>query len=189
MGRLVLVALTLALAAVLLAGCGAHPKGYTKADTEGLDLAAGGLKYQVQQSRELNPTLTEDREVLRGLPPHTKRPGKNEVWFGIWLRVENDGPVTHTSSDNFEITDAEDNQYHPVELDAHQNILAYQSEVLGPDELYPDLDTAAAQCCARQGAVLVFRLDRSVYENRPLEFEILSRGIPERTQATLELDL
>lgn len=185
--RRLALALTLALA---LAGCGSAEHGAsTKADNEGLYLAADGLKYQIQLSRELNPALVEDAELLRGVPAAEMKLTPDEVWFGVWLRVENDGKAPHTSSDNFEITDTQENHFEPLTIDPTQNPLLYRARTLAPADLYPETDSVAASCCPREGALLLFKLSRSVYENRPLEFDIRTTNVPVRTEASVELDL
>jgi len=187
--RRLALALTLALAVVALAGCGNEGGASTQADTEGLYLAADGLKYQIQLSRQLNPALVEDSELLRGVPAAETKLKPDEVWFGVWLRVENDGKAPHASSDNFEITDTQDNHFEPLTIDPTQNALAYRARALAPADLYPETDSVAATCCPREGAMLLFKLNRAVYQNRPLEFDILTTNVPVRTEATVELDL
>lgn len=187
--RRLAVPLTLALALVAFGGCGNKRDAYTTADTEGVYLAADGLTYQVQLSRELNPALVEDRTLLRGLPASETRLTPDEVLFGVWLRVENNGNATHVSSDNFEIIDTEDNHYAPLTVDPSLNSFIYQPQTMRSGDLYPDLDSVASSCCPRQGALLIFRLNRSVYNNRPLDFDIRTTRTPVRTEASVELDL
>ena len=50
----------------------------------------GGLKYQVQISRELNPTDSEDRAYLVGLAPTARDLKPDETWFAVFLRVQYD---------------------------------------------------------------------------------------------------
>ena len=45
-----------------------------QAETEGIYLDVGDLKYQVQISRELNPADIEDRDYLKGLPAGDAQP-------------------------------------------------------------------------------------------------------------------
>jgi hypothetical protein len=63
--------LTLALlvaAAAAVSGCGGTPHTL-HADTEGIYLNLGPLKYQIQLSRQVNPRDVEDRSYLQGLSP------------------------------------------------------------------------------------------------------------------------
>ena len=93
MTRRLLMVLALG-AALALAGCGNKVETRTLAETEGLYLDVGDLKYQVQISRIINQYDIEDRSYLRGLPSGTLPPKADEAWFGVWLRVQN------TTSDN-----------------------------------------------------------------------------------------
>ena len=59
----------LIVAALAVAGCGGGTgQLVTSADTEGIYLDLGGMKYQVQISRLLNPTDREDEGYLVDLP-------------------------------------------------------------------------------------------------------------------------
>ena len=53
--------LLIVVAALVLVGCGRGEGQVTTAETEGLYLDIGGLKYQVQLSRYMNPSDIEDR--------------------------------------------------------------------------------------------------------------------------------
>lgn len=199
MRRLRPALLAVALAGALAGGCGDEGPGGqeggaaqgrdTEAETEGLYLDAGGLKYQVQLSREMNPALVEDTEILRGIPEDVEPPDRDEVWFGVWVRVENDSERPHATAPSFEIEDTQGTHYEPVEIEPSENILAYEPTRLGASQTYPDVDSVTAQHGPREGAFVLFKLSRQVYENRPLEFGVLSTGLPHEVVATAELDL
>src|SRR4051794_38877061 len=115
--RLLIVVLVAALA-VIGAGCARKQQGgYKRAKTEGLDLKAGGLKYQIQLSRSLNPQLELDRSLLRYVPPGEHQPTATQEWFGIWLRTENDSTKPAFSATKFEIEDSLGKRYTPIRLD------------------------------------------------------------------------
>jgi hypothetical protein len=181
--RLILV--PLAALALVGAGCEKKESAYKEAKTEGLYLRAGGLKYQIQLSRSLNPRIQPDLELLRGIPASEKAPGKTEEWFGVWIRVENDGTKPHFSASQFEIEDSLGNKYEPVAIKVKDNPLAYQAQKLQPDHLIPEPDSMNGQVGTR-GAFLLFKLNLTAYQNRPLEFTIKP---PVDTDAKTELDL
>src|ERR671931_213926 len=79
-----LMALVLALA---LSACGNKEKEVHFGATEGAYLDLGGLKYQVQISRELNPADPEDHGYLIGADQKTVRP--DEAWFAVFMRPQN----------------------------------------------------------------------------------------------------
>ena len=58
--------LLLTLVAALFAGCGNKGEEHIEAETEGIYLVAGGLTYQVQMSRFLNPGSIDDAQYLHG---------------------------------------------------------------------------------------------------------------------------
>jgi hypothetical protein len=157
-------------AALALAGCG-HEET-TVAETEGVYLDLGELKYQVQISRQVNPSDPQDREFFRGLPSGvTPNLPADEIWFGVFLRVENPTDAAQPMADQFEIVDTTEAKYRPVVLDPKTNALVYQPGDLGANGLYPVPDTLGDQSFA-QGGLLLFRLKTSVNQNRPLVFHI-----------------
>src|SRR3954468_23877051 len=85
----------LAAAALAAAGCGQEAV-VTEADTEGVWVDSGPLDYHVQGSRVLNPGQVPDRSYLTGLPKGTAQPTGKEVWFAVFMRIENktDRPAT-----------------------------------------------------------------------------------------------
>jgi hypothetical protein len=148
-------------------------------------LAVAGLTYQVQLSRFLNPGDVDDAEYLQGLPEgiNPKLPG-DETWFGIWMRVKNYGDQTLRPTSDFTIADTERNEFRPVPL-ANTNPFVYEPVALGPAQVLPPPDTAAASGPI-QGSLILFRLKTDSLQNRPLVLHI-EQG--EGESAEVELDL
>jgi len=167
----IVLGLLVSVAALAAAGCG-HEK-VTVAENEGIYLDLGDLKYQVQISRVLNPTDPQDFEFFRGLPQGmTTNLPADEIWFGVFLRVENTTDVPHPTADQFEIVDTTEAKYLPVQLDPKTNPLTYEAGFnLPPVSVYPIRDTLGDQSFA-QGGLLLFKLKTSVNQNRPLVFHI-----------------
>jgi hypothetical protein len=184
--RTVLLALTL-VAALAAAGCGNKPHPRLEADTEGPYIDFGPVKYQVQLSRELNPRDPEDSFYLRGLAEGTAKIPKEQVWFGVWMRAQNTGTTPQPAAREFEITDSQDKVYRPVPLDTKSNAFAYVPSLLRPKAVLPEPSTPAASGPI-QGALLLFRLDLSAYQNRPLELHLRSPQDPKQ-KAVISLDL
>jgi hypothetical protein len=159
------------VAALALSACG-HEK-VTVAETEGVYLDLGELKYQVQISRWLNPTDPQDFEFFRGLPPGmSPNLPADEIWFGVFMRVENTTDVPHPMADQFEIVDTTDAKYQPVQLDQKTNPLVYRPGFNLPAvSVFPIRDTLGDQSFA-QGGLLLFKLKTSVNQNRPLVLHI-----------------
>ncbi len=159
----------LALTALLiLAGCGNKLEVRTLGATEGLYIDVGQLKYQVQNSRILNPNDIEDRTYLQGLDSSEAPPNAQQTWFAIFVRVQNTGKRALPSARDFSIIDTLAKRYTPVRI---TNPFVYQPMTLQPKGLIPQPDSIAADGVI-QGSLLLFRVDLTSLQNRPLEFHI-----------------
>ena len=172
MSRLATLVLLAALA-LGAAGCFNKEELTRLGETEGIYVTVDGLKYQVQISRILDPSSSEDEAYLKGLPESETGPGEDEVWFAVFMRVENDGEETHGSAEEFVIRDTQDNEFEPIELDPEVNLYAYEPEELAPGRLIPELDSPAADNTIR-GRLLLYKLKTESLGNRPVELEIAS---------------
>ncbi|HEX4692193.1 MAG TPA: hypothetical protein VH276_15965 [Solirubrobacteraceae bacterium] len=173
---------------IAVAGCGQSEESAanssSSATSEGTYLELDRLKYQVQMSRYLNPHDMEDAAYLRGLPSGLKL-GKDEIWFAVFMRVENDGDKTGKSSGVYEITDTENNVFRPVPLDSKRNDFVYRPQTLEPSAIIPSANSIAGQGVI-QGSLLLFKLKEADLQNRPLTLRI---GPPSGGNRTVELDL
>ena len=180
--------LTLAAAAALAAGlaaCGKsnHPD---TAENDGVYINAGPITYQLQVSRELNQYAVEDKQYLTGLPPGAISLPSNQLWYmvSLWAKNQTSRPVE--TSDSFDIVDTQGNHYYPVHVNPSVNQYAWTAQSLGPGAVEPGPDTTAS-FGPTQGALLLFRLNTTVYDNRPLTLEI--RGPTGKVWGTIALDL
>jgi hypothetical protein len=186
--RLPLLTAAALLAALTLVACGGAKQPTTHGEGEGSYIQAGPLIYQVQMSRELNPSNVEDVEYLQGLPTGTQRPAGDEEWFGVWLRVQNATDETHPSASDFKIVDTTGTEYEPIALPA-TNPFAYQPASVEADAgqpVQPDPESGAG-AGPIQGSMLLFRLKTAVYANRPLELEIAPPDGGEPSSVVLDL--
>jgi len=169
------------LASTGLAACGNHADEsarVVRADNEGIYLSLGELKYQVQISRQLNPNDIQDRYYLRGLPAGQEQLKADEVWFGVFLQVENEASTPQQPSGDLEIRDTQDEVFKPLALD-DTNLFAYRSaEPIPPGEILPLKDTPGYDTPIR-GAMLLFKLKSTALDNRPLELEIAGTTTPQ----------
>lgn len=169
--------------ALAFTACGklAHP---TNVDNEGEYVDAGQITYQVQGSRQLNPYAPDDKQFLMGVsaPPLTV----GQEWFGIWLWAVNQTAKDATTSDSFDIVDTVGNVYHPIAIDAQVNPFAWTAQTLAPQAVEPAPPTAASQV-SPQGGLVLFRLNSTVYSNRPLTLQIFAPG--QAKPSTVSLDL
>jgi hypothetical protein len=162
-----LVVLAAVLIALVAGGCG-H-EDLKVADNEGLYTVVDGLKYQIQMSRYMNVNDVEDREYLKGLPAGTAQPNADETWFGVWVRVQNEGDKPLPAADTWEIRDTQDNTFRPIPIDTNANVFAFEKGVEGPPATVLPLSSSAAGQGPIQGSLLLFKLKTDSLQNRPLE--------------------
>ena len=141
------------------------------ANNDGTYVEAGGITYQMQISRELNPYSAEDSAYVKGLPLGIAGPGPSQLWYGVFLWAKNQHHRAYTTARNFVIEDTQGNKYYPVALSS-ANAYAWTPQTLQYNETFPGPDSTAS-LGATQGALLLFKLSDSVYDNRPLTLYIL----------------
>ena len=167
--RMVPTVLTVAVLGGGLAACGEHPpKNIGK--TEGAYVETGGLQYQVQISRQLNPSDFEDRDYLVGLPAGT-RLGKGEQYFAIFLRVFNREDEEARASRRFHMTDTTGKRYDPIAIDTRVNRVAFRPAIVGPADQLP-LPGSLGRENTTQGGLILFKIPVAAYDSRPLVFHI-----------------
>jgi len=175
-----LVALLCLTAVVGLSACGQEQQeagsfqseNAQVAETEGIYLTLDDMKYQVQMSRQLNPLIVDDRAYLQGVSASDRELGSDEVWFAVWMRVENETEGRLELAEDFEIHDTQENVYRPVTID-DTNVFAYRPGPIDGKELYP-LPNSPAGERTPQGSMLLFKVRRFSLDNRPLELLITS---------------
>ena len=92
-----------ALLSSSLAALGARAAAATRpttadvGETEGIYVDVDELNYQVQVSRHPQPARTRTRPTCRGCPRTTAEPAADEVWFAVFMRVENETDEPHAS--------------------------------------------------------------------------------------------
>jgi hypothetical protein len=161
-----------AVVALVASGCGNKEETVTVADTEGIYVTVDDLKYQIQLSRILNPALPEDSHFLHGLPEGEELEA-DEVWYGIFMRVENDGDEPHETADSFKITDTQGEEFDPIDVDPETNDFVYEPTELLPGGLVPEVDTPSYYNPSRGGLIL-FKVTSASFSNRPLILEVES---------------
>jgi hypothetical protein len=149
-------------------------------------LNVGPLIYEVQLSRELNPSDTEDASYLRGLTLAQSRLRPGEEWFAVFLQVYNESSAPHPAATSLTISDTQDNVYTPI-VPPLTNEFAYRAGVLAPKDRIPSLNTVAADG-PTQGALLLYKIKIVSLDNRPLELKIVDPLDPAHS-ASAELDV
>jgi hypothetical protein len=184
--RRLLASLAAVAAALAITACGNKEAETLHGATEGSYLDLGGMKYQVQISRLLNPASIEDKYYLTGLGAGGGRLPAGQEWFAVFIRVENDGDKAARAATDYTITDTQNNKFRPIRI-APENPFAYRGGTLQPTDVLPAPDSPAGQGSI-QGALLLFKIPTRDFENRPLELAIRSADAPGKT-ATVDLDV
>jgi hypothetical protein len=158
----------LAALALVVAALGATACGYSsdsKDVVEGEPVKLGELQYNVVFSRFLNPNDSEDSAYLVGQPQTP--PGS--IYFGVFLKVQNEDESPHTLPGSFTITDAEHRVFDAIPSKSLY-ALPFNGEV-EPQEQIPVLDSTSQQGPI-EGSLVLFELPASASENRPLTLSI-----------------
>jgi hypothetical protein len=182
--RLSIFACALGLA-VGVAACGKTARPATL-ENDGVYVNAGAITYQLQVSRELNQYATEDAQYLSGLPAGTNSLAAGQEWYGVFLWAKNQTKRPEATSDSFDILDTEGHHYYPIQVSRSLNQYAWTGQSLAPGAIEPAPDTTAS-FGPTQGGLLLFKLNISAYDNRPLTLEI--RGPSQEVLGTISLDL
>lgn len=161
--------LLIAACALVLAGSGCGEKKEIELEgKEGERINLGGLVYQVQLSRILNPKDVEDEAYTRRQPA----PRPSEVYYGVFLRADNeesDKPLMPISDEEMKIVDAGGREFHPLPTDAPG--LSWEPSLLAKGQYLPIPDSAGYNYPTRGGLIL-FKIPYTSLDNRPLIFEM-----------------
>jgi len=183
----------LAVLAVLgLSACGdSHTKVSTgtyagEAGKAAPYLNVGPLLYQVQVSRQLNPANSEDATYLQGLSEAERKLEPGQEWFAMFIQVFNNSSQAHPDATDFTITDTQGNSYTPLTL-SEANQFAYRPGTVPAKTQIPKQGTVADDFGA-QGALLLYKIQLSSLDNRPMELKILNpEDLSESASAVLDV--
>jgi hypothetical protein len=152
------------------------------AESEGTYVTIGSVQYQVQISRQLNPTDVEDRDYLTGIPAGEQKLEPDQVWFAIFIRAKNKTDIPLNTADEFTLEDTVGNEYERVEA---ENIVDYKPTILGPGDVFPHSNEISSYG-PTQGKLVLFKVTNRTLDNRPLEMKIKS---PDGDTGTVEIDV
>ena len=176
----------LAVLALVATGCGNLVHHEAAQENNGVYVNAGPITYQLQISRELNQYATEDSQYLVGLPRTDRTLRANQLWYGVFLWAFNQNKVPAPTTGKFMIEDSQGHRYFPIPISHAVNPYIWTAQTLPPKAIQPLQDTTAS-FGPTQGSMLLFKLDTSAYDNRPLTLEIL--GPSRQVWGTISLDL
>jgi hypothetical protein len=159
------------LALALVAGACGRVGDPGTGNNNGVYVDAGPITYQLQISRLLNQYGTEDSNYVKGVPKGLGSLNASQLWYGVFLWAKNQSKRPARSTDNFDIVDTVGNHYYPIHLNQALNPYAWTAQTLAPGRSQPAADTPAS-FGPTQGELLLFKLNESVFANRPLTLEI-----------------
>ena len=173
-------------AALALGACGNKEDKTHSAETEGIYLDVGQLKYQVEISRQLNPSIPEDRTFLSDVAGGDAQLGEGELWFAVFVRVENETDKPQVPASQYMITDTQGHEYRPVSIGPN-NPFRYTTDPVPAKGVAPHPDSVAGNDTSIAGRELLFRLKRETLDNRPLELTIESAGGADKATDVLDV--
>ena len=151
-------------------GCGGEEVSHEV--EEGVPLELKDLEFNVQLTRFLNPTDSQDSEYLadQQVPPP---PGESYLSVSMTIENTSDEDVSLPSQSQVSVLDTTGAAYEalPSETDF---AVPLGSTLAGGAEI-PEPSTAA-ESGPTQGAIVIFLVGQDVPENRPLELEIEHEG-------------
>jgi hypothetical protein len=143
----------------------------------GATVRVGGLDYSVATARQLNPDIQPDEELLP-----ERRPGQGRVWFGVFLRVCNEGERARTPTEDLAIVGAFGQRARPVELPG-RDPFGYEPERLEAGDCLPQPGSVSDRVA--DGALVLFEAPLELLEDRPVALEIRDGG--ERVRLALDV--
>jgi hypothetical protein len=174
-----LAALLFCVLAILgVAGCG---NDLGKEADEGVPIQLGDLKFNVQETRFLNPSQPDDKEYLEGQQLPTPA---DQEYLGVFLTIHNtgDSPVRVPTNADMSVVDTTGAAYQSIP--SHTDFAAPLGSTLAPGGDIPAPGTAAANG-PTQGALVLFLVNQNLSENRPPKLEIQFQG--ETGEITLDI--
>jgi len=171
-----------AAAAILLgvafAGCDTAPENANQV-TEGQGMKLGDLLYNVQITRILNPSDKEDEAYLVG----QKEPTPDQYYLAVFMRIDNEGSSAAQVAKDFKIIDTVGDTFDPI---PSKSLFALRlGATIGPGEQLPEGESTAANGPI-EGSMVLFRIDSSAIQDRPLTLEIPSS---DGSTGEVELDI
>jgi hypothetical protein len=177
--------------ALVLSGCGVSQRKVLTGVTEQIlsdgqepYFNVGGITYQIQESRQLNP-FSDDVEYFGGIKTAQSIPG-SEFWYGVFLWAKNQNKQNVKTASKFVLTDSEGDSFAPTKLNPNLNPFAWTSTSLAQNAIEPDPDSIAASGDTN-GELILFKLPEDAYQNRPLTLHIYAPGAAKAAAVSLDL--
>lgn len=151
-------------AGVVLSGCDTSPENADQV-SEGQGIKIDDLLFNVQITRELNPFDTEDKAYLVGQKPL----GPDEYYLGVFMRVQNEGDTSVHVPTDLSVVDTVGDTFRP--LPSNSLFALKLGDTLHAGDELPEAQSVAANGPI-QGSMVLFRIDSSAIQDRPLTLHI-----------------
>lgn len=170
-----MLALALLAVPLLAAGCGVEEELDVP---EGEPLELGEMAFNVQITRFLNPNIPGDSTYLEGAPPLRG----DQQYLAVFMQVENHGEEPNVVPYPMRVEDTRGTVY--TQADVDNPFALIPGTPVEPGETIPAPNTVAADGPI-EGLMVLFLVEESATENRPLELEVPGPG----EVGTIELDI
>jgi hypothetical protein len=134
----------------------------------GSSVQVRGVSYTSPGARPLDPRNRHDAALMRGAP---RARGRRRIWFGTFLLATNHGTRPAAMARRIVLRDESGHTYRPVALPAG-NRYRYRPRTLAAGAQAPGPRSPAQSDLAAGGALLLYRIPRSAYEEGPLEVAV-----------------
>lgn len=151
-------------AGLVFVGCGSSD-GEELLVAEGEQLDLDGLIYNVAITRFLNPDDTEDAEYLVGQDP----PEPGTSYLGVFLTIRNHSDEPLRSSYDYLVASSGEGEYFPLQSESPYALPI--GDDVPPLSKFP-IPNSTPATGPIEGSMLLFLVDDSISESRPLRLEI-----------------
>jgi hypothetical protein len=170
-----------ALAASTLTACGNARTERSGEEGHYVDVG-GGVLYQVQLTRLLDPSQRPDDNLLEGQP----RPPVDQQYLAVFLIIENQSDKDYSPPSDIKVIDTQGNEYEPINANASGFALALGEPIPAGDHAPPP--DSPAQSGPDRASMVLYRISQeSALENLPLELEIPANDDGEPARVVLDL--
>ena len=172
--RRIAVILLALVAAIGMSACGEE-------DTE---VQQGELAAAESEALYVDLADPTDQAYFQNIAPAEAQLEEGNVWFGVFIRVENEGDEPRPAAEEFSIEDTQGNEFEPVES---ENAFGYRPVDVPGGGYIPNPEALQAQA-GTQGQLLLFQIPLESLDNRPLELIFSNPQDPE-DRAAIDLDV
>lgn len=160
----------------------AKPTSASPPDYEAVSV--GGLDYQLDLGRLIDPATPVDAAIVRGLPASERRVPPRQSLFGAFISITNSTGGRLPSARDIVLRDDAGNVYRPIPLPPG-NPYAYRSQTVPPHTQVPAPFSQPSTDLAATGYLLLYRIPAEAFDDGVLELVVHDPANPARTASVL----